>query len=59
MTLAGLYVTRRRIELPTHYEERDARRNIAAWSQQVDKAAGSSRPWKAAIDGELDVPESL
>ncbi|RSN96140.1 hypothetical protein DMH26_20750 [Streptomyces sp. WAC 05379] len=59
MTLVALYVMLRRSEFPTRYEERDARRSLAAWSQQIDQAAGTSAPWKAAFGGELDVPESL
>ncbi|MFF1319398.1 ATP-binding protein [Streptomyces chartreusis] len=59
MTLVGLYVMLRRSEFPTRHEERDARRSLAAWSQQIDQPVGTSDPWKAAFDGELDVRESL
>ncbi|OEJ42956.1 hypothetical protein AR457_01380 [Streptomyces agglomeratus] len=59
MTLVGLYRTLRRSEFPTRYEERDARRSVETWAQQIDPPAGTSNPWRAAFGGELDVPESL
>ncbi|MEU6307780.1 SUKH-4 family immunity protein [Streptomyces chartreusis] len=58
-TLVALYVMLRRSEFPTRYEERDARRSLAAWAQQIDQPAGTSEPWKAAFDGELDAPKYL
>jgi len=59
MTLVSLYVTLRRSEFSTRYEGVDARRSLTAWAQQIDRSAGSSPAWKAAFDGDLDVPESL
>ncbi len=59
MTLVALYVTLRRSDFPTRYEERDARRSLASWAQQIDQPAGCSEPWKAAFDGESDGPASL
>ncbi|KUL72894.1 MULTISPECIES: ATP-binding protein [unclassified Streptomyces] len=59
MTLVSLYVTLRRSEFSTRYEEEDARRSLTAWARQIDPAAGSSASWTAAFDGDLDVPESL
>ncbi|MGW4087424.1 ATP-binding protein [Streptomyces sp. NPDC004822] len=59
MTLVSLYVTLRRSEFSTRYEEEDARRSLTAWAQQIDQSAGSSPAWTAAFDGDLDVPESL
>ncbi|MGW7195621.1 SUKH-4 family immunity protein [Streptomyces chryseus] len=51
MTLVGLYRTLRRSEFPTRYEERDARRSVEAWAQQIDPAAGPSKRWQAAFEG--------
>ncbi len=59
MTLVSLYITLRRSESSTRYEEEDARRSLAARARHIDKPAGSSRSWTAAFDGDLDGPESL
>ena len=59
ITLVSLYITLRRSEFSTRYEEEDARRSLAAWARHIDQPAGSSRSWTAAFDGDLDVPESL
>ncbi len=59
MTLVSLYISLRRSEFSTPYEEEDARRSLAAWARHIDQPAGSSRSWTAAFDGGLDVPESL
>ncbi|MFF4090158.1 SUKH-4 family immunity protein [Streptomyces nigra] len=59
MTLVSLYISLRRSEFSTPYEEEDARRSLAAWARHIDQPAGSSRSWTAALDEDLDVPESL
>ncbi|MFE0357875.1 SUKH-4 family immunity protein [Streptomyces nigra] len=59
MTLVSLYITLRRSEFSTRYEEEDARRSLAAWARQIEQPAGLSPSWTAAFDGDLDVPESL
>ncbi|MDI3407179.1 SUKH-4 family immunity protein [Streptomyces cavernicola] len=58
-TLVALYRALRLSSFPTRAEERDARRSVKAWALEIAPEAAASRSWQAALDGDLDVPESL